>query len=372
MSAADEIAAAVNEIAAAETWNKRVLLIREIPEEFGKSQHQAVYAAIAEAIYVSELAPDFAYIHWRDEYELPAIEHAYERAFSLTQGFEHVDAEALTKIIEAEPSTLRIFRLLLGFTTQEFAASSAIAAEQLGLPRLKTGGVKSMESGKHAKGSAAKVAAAIIDQAMRGKLFAEVPGDVRSKIAKPDTLAGWDTVRGFAAHNVPFPVFLHQRHYGGAFRQLLDATSGRRGNLLEQAVADLFTDQGVPFVRTGPNTKTTIATKFGLTVKPAPDFVVHDGHGSVRAILECKQANDGGTARDKAARFASLRGEAIRLGGIPVFAVLAGLGWRRTADTLGPVIRDTDGRVFTVKTLAAMTTVEPFPSLVTGAKSPSA
>jgi hypothetical protein len=35
-----------------------------------------------------------------------------------------------------------------------------------------------------------------------------------------------------------------------------------------------------------------------------------------------------------------------------LFAVLGGIGWRRTADALGPVIRDTDGRTFTLATLA--------------------
>jgi hypothetical protein len=104
---------------------------------------------------------------------------------------------------------------------------------------------------------------------------------------------------------------------------------------------------------------------FGLTVKPAPDFLVHDAGGSLKAILECKQVNDGGTARDKASRFASLRAESVRLGGVPLFAVLAGLGWRRTADTLGPVVRDTNGRVFTLQTLEEMLDVEPFPQLVT-------
>ncbi len=186
---------------------------------------------------------------------------------------------------------------------------------------------------------------------------------MRTKIDKPDTVSGWETIRKYSIENVPFPVFLHQRHYGGAFRQLLDATSGRRGNILEQAVEELFKSKGIRFVRTGPNTKKTIAAKFGLTVKPAPDFVVHDARGQVKAILECKQANDGGTARDKAARFSALRTEAMRLGGIPVFAVLAGLGWRRTADTLGLVVRDTDGRVFSVKTLESMMSVEPFPGL---------
>ena len=91
---------------------------------------------------------------------------------------------------------------------------------------------------------------------------------------------------------------------------------------------------------------------------------LQDASGTLRAILECKKANDGGTARDKAARFAALRNESVRLGGIPVFAVLAGLGWRRTTDALGPVVRDTDGRAFTVKTLNSILTVEPLPSLV--------
>ena len=107
-----------------------------------------------------------------------------------------------------------------------------------------------------------------------------------------------------------------------------------------------------------------IARKFSLTLKPAPDFVIHDPDGMLRAILECKQVNDGGTARDKAARFAALRGEAMRLGGVPVFAVLAGLGWTRTMDALGPVIRDTDGRVFTAANLQLMIATDPFPSLI--------
>lgn len=54
----------------------------------------------------------------------------------------------------------------------------------------------------------------------------------------------------------------------------------------------------------------------------------------------------------------------MRLGGIPLFAVLAGLGWTRTSDALGPVVREADGRVFTIPTLREMLTVQPFPGLV--------
>lgn len=364
MQADPRVTATIETVFAADSWNRRVSLIRQIPEEFGIARHREVYGAIAQAVYVADLAPDFAYIHWRDEYELSAITRAYQKAFDLTQGFKYTTVDMLEHVVATEPETLRIFRLFLGFTTQEFAASSSITAAQIDARPLSNGLVKSLEAGRRARGLSARIAAMVIDQTMRGELFPPGPGEVRSKINKPDTMSGWTTIRQYAAENVPFSVFLHQRHYGGAFRQLLDSTSGRRGNLLEDAVKELFHLRNIGFIRTGPSTRMRIADKFGLTVVPAPDFVIHDRSETLRAILECKQANDGGTARDKASRFASLRSEAVRLGGVPVFAVLAGLGWRRTGDTLGPVVRDTDGRVFTVKTLESMMTVDPFPALV--------
>jgi len=159
-------------------------------------------------------------------------------------------------------------------------------------------------------------------------------------------------------------MFLHQRHYGGAFRPLLDATSTQRGNLIEDAVEERFQDHGVLYVRTGAHNQAEIEERFEVTVHPAPDFVVYDQSDALRAMLECKGANDGGTARDKALRFATLRQESLRLNGTPLFAVLGGLGWTRVNDTLGPVVRDCDGRVFTLANLEEMLTVQPFPQLV--------
>jgi hypothetical protein len=358
-----QIIRVIEAISSADTWNRRVSLVRQIPKAFGTARHQEIYAGLAEAVYVDHLTPDFAYIHWRAEYELSNIENSYSRAYELTNGYTQIDLPNLEYSIMNAPDTLRIFRLFLGFTTQEFAASTAIVAGRFGAKPLSNRVVKSIESGRIPKGQAAKISATVIDQAMRGELFAAGVGEVRSKLDKPDTVDGWNTVRKYASENVPFPVFLHQRHYGGAFRQLLDSTSEKRGNLLEDAVEELFTLHKIGFIRTGARTRDIIAGKFGLTVTPAPDFVIYDQASSLKAILECKQANDGGTARDKAARYATLRTEAVRLGGVPVFAVLAGLGWRRTGDTLGPVIRDTDGRVFTVKNLESMMSVDPFPAL---------
>jgi len=366
VSATSDIEATVAAIVAAPTWNKRVILIRRIPEEFGKAQHQEVYSAVAKAVYVPHLAPDFAYVHWRPEYELEEIEHAYGEADALTRGFKNVDEASLAKVIQKEPATLRIFRLLLGLTTQEFASATDMVGDDIGAAALSSGAVKSMESGRPGPASAHRVAAAVVDRAMRAVLFTAPTGGVRSKLDKPDTAGGWETVRKYASEGVSLPILLHQRHYGGAFRQLLDATSSKRGDVLEDAVGELFDGDGVLYVRTGSSNQEEIVTRFGLTVRPAPDFVVYDVGGTLRAILECKVANDGGTARDKAARFAALRSEASRLGGIPVFAVLAGLGWRRAADALGPVVRDADGRVFTIQTLGEMLAVQPFPALVAG------
>ena len=176
--------------------------------------------------------------------------------------------------------------------------------------------------------------AAVIDQTMRKTLFGTSPSsEIRLKTDKPDTIDGWASVQKYAAGGVPLALFLHQRQYGGAFRQLLDATSSKRGDVIDDAVQELLENLQIPFVRTGSHNQEEIATRFGLTVKPAPDFVMFDAKGVLRAILECKGANDGGTARDKAARL------------------------------LGPVIRDTDGRTFTIPTLPQMATVQPLPTL---------
>lgn len=352
-------------VADAATWDARVGLIRKVPEDFGQAQHASVYAAIAESAYVPTLRPDFAYVHWREDYELPAVENPYDIAYAETNGFRDVARDALARVLLAFPTTLRVFRLLLGYTANEFAEACSEVATAHDLTGVTVGRVKGAENGSALTDARALTCATVIDLAMTGGYPAAIaPGALRTKLEKPDTAQGWESVQHYAEHGVPFAMFLHQRAYGGAFRQLLDATSSTRGDVLEQPVEDLFTEAGVPFIRTGSHNQAEVAKRFGLTVKPAPDFVVFDNRNDqLRAIMECKGTNDGGTARDKASRFRGLRGESTRLGGVPLIAVLGGTGWRRTSDALGPVVRDTDGRVFTLATLPDLLTMEPFPGL---------
>ncbi|MGH3301322.1 MAG: hypothetical protein ACRDOK_06440 [Streptosporangiaceae bacterium] len=271
----------------------------------------------------------------------------------------------LTAAIHAEPTVLLPLRVITGLLRGEFAASTQLVGDVLGLPHLSVGKIDSMErSGTATSEAQARVAAETLDRIMQRTLFAEPPGAWKSKQQKPDTLHGWDTVRDYARQGVPHSQFLHQRHYGGAFRQVLDSTSEVRGNLIEDAVEALFEENGILYIRSGAHNQAEIAKHFEVSVLPTPDFVVYDSLGALRAMLECKGANDGGTARDKALRFERLRDESMRLGGIPLFAVLGGLGWTRVNDTLGPVVRDCDGRVFSVGNLPEMLTVSPFPALL--------
>jgi len=363
MPTPSEIADAVS---TAPSWDARVAIIRRVPEEFGTAQQAAVYSAIAGSFYASVIEPDFAYVHWRPEYELSDIEQAYDLAALGTRHFVSVDRATLADLLHRHPKTLRVFRLLLGFTTSELGETCSIVAEKFGITAVTRGAIASAEDGRALTQPRAATCAAVIDLCMTGQLFPPTaPGtSLRRKSDKPDTRNGWESVNLYARQGVPLAAFLHQRLYGGAFRQLLDATSSSRGDLLEVPVEQLYIAAGIPFLRTGSDNQEEIATRFNLTVRPAPDFVVFDPRtNSLRAMIECKVANDGGTARDKAARFRNLRTEAARLGGVPVIAVLGGIGWRRAGDALGPVISATDGRAFTVSNISEMLDMEPFPGL---------
>lgn len=348
----------------APNWDQRIAQIRLIPERHGTMDQPAIHAQVAKRLYVPNLAPDFAFIFEHETYSREFFEEVYQEAEVATDGFRLISEADLASVIERKPRTVLIFRTILGLNQKEFAHSTGLVAEDLGLQAVSSAKIISMENrGTRTTPEQALVAARTITAIMEGRLFGKAPEKMVLKQAKPDTEDGWQSVQQFAADRVPFSLFLHQRHYGGAFRQILDATSTHRGDIIEDAVQDLFKQHGVPFIRTGAHNQADIARRFQVTVTPAPDFVVFDQGDHLKALLECKGANDGGTARDKAARFRALRAEAMRLGGVPVIAVLGGIGWARVNDTLGPVVRDTDGRVFTLSNLPEMLTVSPFPSL---------
>jgi hypothetical protein len=355
----------VEYIIAAPTWDERVNRIRSIPARHGTDDLPAIHAQVAARLYVPHLAPDYAYVPDAEFYGEAHFRAAYDLAAAGTHNFLEVDVDHLAALLREHPTTLLVLRTITGLTKGEFAATTRLVSEIVGGSPVTVAKVDSMErDGTAVTTGQANVLAETVRRLVDRSLFGDAPPDWRVKQDKPDTAEQWATVRRFATGGVPYGVFLHQRHYGGAWRQLLDATSVTRGDVIEDAVEAVFRGHGIPYLRTGSHDQAEISARFGVQVNPAPDFVAFDDTDTLRAMLECKGANDGGTARDKALRFERLRAESIRLGGTPLIAVLGGLGWTRVNDTLGPVVRDCDGRVYSVANVEEMMVVAPFPSLM--------
>lgn len=362
----NDVARTVEIVAGCDTLDKRVGEIRKIPGKHGTDQHPEIYATLARQLYVPELTPDFSHVHVDEFYDEEIVRQSYLAASEGTDQFTKTETATIKQTLVDSPSSLLVFRLITGFTRQELGVSTTFAMPEAPVSAHM---IDAIDRGRGTMTpKRAETLAVTLTQIIDGTLFGKLDdGDeVRTKqAAQIDTRDGWESVKKVAEVGVPYWRLLHQRHYGGMFRQLLDATSTRRGNLIEDAVEELFLDHGVPYIRTGAHDQDAIAKRFGLDVRPAPDFVVYDASSdTLRAMLECKITNDGGTARDKAHRFERLRTEGQRLGGVPVCAVLGGTGWTRVNDTLGPIVRDTEGRVFTLATLEAMLTVTPFKDLV--------
>lgn len=362
-----QLVAAVRDAA---DWNARVAAVRAATNQVSPNERAAFFATLAREVYVPDLTYEFSHIKWTPDVLPEAFAPSYADAVRLTDGFTHVSPRALAEVLTASPTTMRVFRLICGYTRNEFAAASALAEGNDGVA-VTPGVLDTLERGGRPRDAAQVVqrCARTIDQVVRGVLFPDVegaPAGLRSKQQKHDTQDGWESVQRAAREGVPYEAYLHQRLYGGAFRQLSDSSSGSVGRVLEDPVIALLDAHGVEYVRTGSsgNDKAEVAERFGITLNLVPDFVIYQG-STLRAFLECKNINDGGTARDKASRFRSYRNEGVRLGGVPVFAVLDGAGWRRVSDALGPVLEACDGRVFTLATLPRLLEVEPFPSLMT-------
>ena len=241
----------VERVKGASTWDDRIEEIRRVPEFFGQGAHQAVYAAIAAELYRPHLAAQFAYVYWPQEYSLERFTEAYDSAVELTDGFSRIDPGWLTHVLRVSPKTLRVFRLIVGYTTGELAVAATEAASRIGLTAVGKGRLDGVEAGQIPSENVARACAEAIHLLMTGQLWDVAAGAFRTKLDKPDTEQGWETVQRFAREGVPYAVLLHQRHYGGPFRTLLDATSSARGDVLELPLHQLLLDAGVPHVRTG-------------------------------------------------------------------------------------------------------------------------
>lgn len=285
--------------------------------------------------------------------EEPAFTIAYDRLAAATNEFRVVREDVLVQVLLEHPSVLAPLRMILGMTHNELAVAMRLVDPH----QTPTGNaLKAFErrppSGVNDRRIALATLAARTTLALMNREVLGVPEAAsecfHSKLDKRDTLHGWTSVAANAG-GVPYSALLYQRYIGGAWRQVQDAYSEVKGDsLLEIPIESLLVEHGIPYHRTKPGASGAAHTaeRFGLS--PGPDFVLPPRNPTV--VIESKVAEDGGTARDKAARIRAMV-EAANDRGLLACAVVDGKGWSERPNAMLEVVIATSGRTYTLSTL---------------------
>lgn len=282
------------------------------------------------------------------------FEIAYECLAEHTDNFVDISEENLIRALTERALALAPLRMILGFTYNEL--SWAMKLTRTGTTTSGTT-LRNFERGPELERPTARrsnmieTIATTVTAAMDRRIL-QIPESAstffHSKLDKRDTIDGWNSVE-IAADGVPYSALLFQRYVGGVWRQVQDAYSEVKGdNLLEQPIADLFDANGISYYRSrsGASGATATERRFGLS--PGPDFLLPEESPTV--IIESKVAEDGGTARDKAARIKNAS-EAARARGLLPCAVIDGKGWSERPKALLDIVIATDGRTYSLTTL---------------------
>jgi hypothetical protein len=227
-------------------WRKAVDAAFALPPD----EREAALRVIR-PVYESRLTPQFHAVPWGGTlHERSDFRTAYESAKKLTDDFKKTSEAELRAALEADPSTLAVFRLILGYTIPELVS----ALELLNVPGATRSTIAALEHGGQMTPARAAVLAGVamaVTQVIGGKLFAldtNLPaGDFKSRLDKIDTEAGWQSVRQAAAGGVDYGDLLYERYVDGPWLAVRSAYSEKKGRLIEDAVADLLTQAKIGF-----------------------------------------------------------------------------------------------------------------------------
>ena len=304
--------------------------------------------------FTSLLSQTFQAVAWNRDvlYDEASFRQTYATVAELTKGFTRVDPDALAEILATFPRAILVFRLIASLSLDEI---STLLHTSHGID-LSKDVMRDFELGREIGKSqvvrwseATRPLAVVFSESIDGNLL-ELPDTVdkryfKERKDKPDSRRGWRSVAETASQGVDYWVLLYQRYVGGFFRQAMDASSSIKGDILEEAIVGLLQANRIPFYRTRPRER---IEGWGQ----APDFLL-PSQKNPAVVLEAKLAEDGGTARDKAARIERLCREALAKGVLPI-AVIDGKGFFRINDVTAPILRNTRGETYTLKTLARL------------------
>lgn len=286
--------------------------------------------------------------------EYPLFEGAYESLRRATTGFRDWSAESVMMSVLGNPLALIVLRAMLGFTPSEWAY---LAAQRTGLQisqgfargldrRVRLDPTRSLPSTELTY-SRVK---ALVDVACQ--LLEAVPPDAGvdaiHRLDKADTRGGAATMASVASLGVPYAMLLYERFLGRPFAGHRDSVSELVGDRLEASIEDILSEAGITYRK----------TKRAETIEgfdQVPDFVVPSEYNP-QVVIEAKVAQDDGTARDKVTRVQHLSRISLERGtdgehAFEVTACIAGRGFGQRREDMKKLLRATQGKVFTPRTL---------------------
>lgn len=289
--------------------------------------------------------------------EYPMFEAGYEALKQATQGFTAIAPEAVLTVTQERPIAFVVLRSMLGFTPPEWAY---IAGQRTGVS-ITQGAVRTLDRKARMEPNGTLAAKGVTGE--RLKALVQVACDLLNegaptvehdrihRLGKADTRGGPEDLRRSSDIGVPYAMVLYERFLGRPFAGHRDSVSELIGDSLESAIEDVLHRAGVSY------RKTKRAERIE-GFDQVPDFII-PSEFNPQVIIEAKLTEDDGTARDKVARIQRLdtlrrQGQA---GGKPKYglvACIAGRGFGVRREDMRRLLFATDGKVFTLKTLARL------------------
>ena len=279
----------------------------------------------------------------------PIFEAGYEALRQTTDNFNQLTATRVVEALGRQAMALVVIRTILGYTPGEWAHIASTDETPITESyarsldkRIRTNPENALTINDRIRVMVDAAVEAMIEGAP------DVGDGVIHRLDKADTRNGQASVVSSAKLGVPYAMLLYERLLGRPFATVRDANSERVGDIMEVPIEDRLARSGIPF------RKTQHAERLP-EFEQAPDFIIPDEF-SPKVVIEAKITEDAGTARDKVTRIQHLHtlSRQREAEGKPPFAVIAcidGRGFATRREDMKKMIRATEGRVFTLRTL---------------------
>ena len=286
--------------------------------------------------------------------DYPVFEAGYEALKKATHAFGFIDPDAVTDACMRTPMCLIVLRTILGFTPPEWAY---VATQQTGVD-VTQGFARSLDRRIRmdpmkplARAASALQRIAAMVRAACALLASPVAGmaeDRLHRLDKADTRGGLASLRTVSTIGVPYAMLLYERFLGRPFAAHRDSVSELVGGNLEASIERCLDEARVSFRKTGRAERIS-------GFDQAPDFIA-PSEFNPKVVIEAKVTEDDGTARDKVTRVQHLAElsrsqEPGMPHGFEVVACIGGRGFGVRREDMRKLILDTQGKVFTLRTL---------------------